>query len=263
MSDLRKQYNIIQKIRVWFGGNSVVVYTMGKVGTLTICNSLNAISYRHVHPHSLRYTKPGVYFLKLSLPVYKKIYFSVKTVLKRLKVVIWKSLKNEIIIISGVRDPYSRNVSAFFEQAHYFGGLDVGMNLREVREEFDRLCDFFAPINWFDEEIYKVTGINVYDYSFNKDKGFVSIKKGKYKIFIYRLDKLNELGKELKKFIDSPSFEIVSTNFTADSLYSSISKKFASYYKYASNISNVYAESKYMKHFYTETEVENLKTRWV
>ena len=86
VENLRGQYGFFKKLRVWFGGRSVIVLTMGKVGTLTICNSLNRIGFQHVHPHSLYYTRPGVHFLDIKLSPAQRLWYAYKTLMKRLKV---------------------------------------------------------------------------------------------------------------------------------------------------------------------------------
>ena len=101
MEDLRKEYSFFEKFRVWFNSNLIVVYTVGKVGTLTICASLRASGFRHIHPHSLFFTWPGIYFLAVDLSVFQRTFYFFRTYLKRVKVSIWKLLVPKIKIILG------------------------------------------------------------------------------------------------------------------------------------------------------------------
>jgi len=263
MKDLRDEYNFLEKIQVWFGSRSVVVYTMGKVGTLTICNSLRKAGFKHVHPHSLRYTMPGIHFLNINFTLYDKIKYSLWSLLKRAKVFIWKIFKRKIVIITGVRDPFSRNISAFFEQAHYLGGIDKNLNFPNLMRLYNKACNFEAPIQWFDLEILKVTGINVYEYHFDKNLGYAIIENKKYKIFIYRLDKLNSLRDVIASFLNDDNFEIDSTNFSEKTVYSELMQLLKDNYRYKKEISNRYIASNYMKHFFTDAEIKSLEERWV
>jgi hypothetical protein len=262
LDSLRKEYSTFEKIKVWFGQKSVIVFTMGKVGTLTVCNSLRNIGYMHVHPHSLRFTRPGVHFLKVKLSFTQKLKYLILTFLKRIKVAVWKLLKNEIVIITGVRDPYSRNISAYFEQVHYLGGIKCGTSPRDIEKQFNETCFFDAPLEWFDKEIRKVTGINVYDYFFDKDKGFSVIKKGKYKLLVFRIDKLNSLSEEIAKFIGDENFKVISTNISDEGEYVKQLTQLKKSYKYDQHKVNIYSKSKYMKHFYTSDENQGLIDRW-
>lgn len=262
MDSLRREYGPLDKLRVWFGNRSVIVFTMGKVGTLTVCNSLRAIGYKHVHPHSLRYTRPGIHFLKVKLSWLSIAKYSFKTILKRIKVWLWKALKREIIIVSGVRDPFSRNVSAYFEQVHYLGGIEEGRSYEEIVDQFEAHCEFLAPLDWFDSEMLPLTGIDIFEHPFDVVKGFAEIKKGKFRIFLFRIDKLNDLESELGSFIKDDRFRIVSTNRSTDGRYKRQLQEFKEKYKYPQSMVDAYSMSKYMRHFYSTDETEKFAQRW-
>lgn len=262
MDSLRREYSLFEKFRVWFGEKTVIVFTMGKVGTLTICNSLRNIGYRHVHPHSLRFTRPGVHFLKVDLSFRQKIKYKVLTVLKRAKVAIWKFSCRKIVIITGVRDPYSRNISAYFEQVHYLGGIDNSSTLKDIENHFNEVCIFDAPLTWFDKELKRVTGIDVFSYPFDREKGFCIISEGKYRILVYRIDKLSSLGEEIGQFIGDKRFEILSTNSSEQGQYFDKMCKLKKSYKFDVDKVRMYNESKYIKHFFTASENQKFIERW-
>lgn len=262
MDSLRREYRFFEKAMVWFSKKSVIVFTMGKVGTLTVCNSLSNIGYKHVHPHSLRYTKPGIHFIKVQLAPSKKVFYFIKTILKRFKVFFLKLLKPEILIITGIRDPFSRNISAFFEQVHYIGGIRDSDSPMQVEELFNKTCDFQAPLHWFDREILKVTGIDVFEFPFDKEKGVMIIERGKYRMLVYRLDKLSGLEDVFSRFIGDEKFEIITTNASTDGDYASQLKVLKKTYKYPPEIVTEFTTSKYMMHFYSQDEIDRFKYRY-
>ena len=261
MTNLREQYSFLKKLSVWFDKSSVIVLTMGKVGTLTICNSLDELKIKHVHPHSLRYTRPGVHFLKnVKMGLFKSSYYAYKTLTKRIKVFLWLSLSKEVTIITGVRDPFSRAISAFFEQSHYLGIDPKAMSYEEMYEAFEKHYDLEGGLLWFDNEIGKVFHIDIFKAPFNRDKGYQIVKQGKFKIFIYRIDYLDKLEEELKEFIANKHFKIASANETvASNNYIELKNN----KKYSNNEFKSIEGSKYMKHFYTDKEVAELKDKWV
>lgn len=260
--NLRKEYSLFEKLKVWFGRRTVIVLTMGKVGTLSICNSVRKYGWRHVHPHSLFFSWPGIHFLKVNLTAFEKIYYAFKSISKRVKVFIWSQIVREVIIIAGVRDPFSRPISAFFEQIHYRGGLASEACLGSVIKTFEEISDMRATLDWFDSEIKRLTGINVYDYSFNHQKGFVVLEGGKYKIFIYRVDKLNNLEKEIGEFLDIDNFRIESVNKASEGDYPELSKSMMETYRYSESDVECFLRSKYLNHFYTKEEIHQLVNRW-
>ena len=90
--DLSIEHRFIDKLKVWFGANGIIVLTMGKVGTLTVCNSLEHAGFRSVHPHSLFFTRPGVHFIDIALSPRQRLWYAYKTLTKRLKVALWRLL---------------------------------------------------------------------------------------------------------------------------------------------------------------------------
>lgn len=261
MEYLRNTLSLHKKIVTWFGKKGVIVFTMGKVGTLTICHSLHQIGINHVHPHSLRFTRPGVHFLRyVPLSFFEKLYFFWKTLLKRLKVWLWLRLKNEIIIITGLRDPFSRSISAFFEQSHYLN-LDLKrMNFRSLNDYFNKYYSLDGTVNWFEEEIEKVFGINVYSYPFDKKRGFSVIQQGKIRIFLYRVDFLDQLEDELCLFLSQPNFKLLKANETSDT---ENYVRFQNERKFSSDDFMRIRHKKFMNHFFLEDEIEDLKNRWI
>lgn len=261
MIDLRKQYGFITKISVWFDSKSAIILTMGKVGTLTICNSLESIGIKHVHPHSMRFTRPGVHFLSnVRLTPLQRVFYAYKTFTKRLKVFVWLSLSKEITIVSGVRDPYSRSISAFLEQAHYLD-LDITqMTFEQLYEVYKKHYNLRGTLEWFDKEINKVFGIDIYNHEFDFNKGFQVVKSGKYRIFTYRIDFLNSLENELRTFIRNPKYKTLTTNKTTlDENY----EKLKANIRFSKEEIKYVSESKYMHHFYTKSEINKLGKKWV
>lgn len=262
-NELRVQYGFFQKLRVWFGSRSVIVLTMGKVGTLTICNSLEQIGFRHAHPHSLYYTRPGVHFLDIRLTLWQRIWYTYKTVTKRLKVFIWSALSSEIMIITGVRDPFSRAISAYFEQSHYFGGVPDDWSFSEIKEDFEKRACITATTTWFDKEIRRFSGIDVLNSDFPRDKGYKSYQKGSVSLFVYKMDSLNNLGPQIAEFLSVQDFSILPTNETGSSHNALKYKEFARRYKFDREIANELIESDYMKTFFSTEDIATLLKRWV
>lgn len=261
MADLRRQLKLREKLSVWSDRKSIVVFTMGKVGTLTICNSLERIGIKHVHPHSLRYTRAGIHFLcNVRYNIFQNVYYCFKTFTKRIKVVLWRAFKKKIAIITGVRDPFSRSISAYFEQAHYLSEEPSKMLYEEVKESFDRHYNLDGAIDWFEEEIEKVFGIDVYSHSFDTGKGYQVIEKGKYRIFVYRIDFLNQLEEELRAFVGDPAFTLENENITTPSdNYQRLKREI----RFSEEEFERMTQSKYMKHFYSADEVSVLRDKWV
>ena len=258
--NLRKELSLIGKFKTWYGKRSVIVLTMGKVGTLTICRSLDNLNYKHVHPHSLFFSYPGTHFLKnVELTKSKHYYFLLKSLFKRIKVFIWLKTCRSITIITGVRDPFSRFISAFFEQSHYLGINPINSSESYLLNKLENHGNFFSTFKWFDEEIKRILKIDIYDHPFDKKLGYSEIQSGKIKILIFRLDKLNLLEKQFQTFLDERDFKLTTENITENNPnYNLIKKK----YKFDEERIDYACRSRYLNHFYTDEEITKLKDKW-
>lgn len=140
-----------------------------------------------------------------------------------------------IKIITGVREPIERIIS------HQWQGIiwlfqhndtciplliDENYNKRnlylEMEEKYKELQGFrnYADISgWFEYYIERLFGIDVFEYPFDKKKGYSIINKGNISIFIYRLDKLSKLEKEIGEFAENDSFVLKKSNVASDKRY--------------------------------------------
>lgn len=261
--DLRVEHGFLDKLKVWFSNNSVIVLTMGKVGTLTVCNSLEQAGFGNVHPHSLFFTRPGVHFVDIALTRRQRLWYAYKTFTKRIKVALWHFCSGEVLIISGVRDPFSRAISAYFEQSHYFGGIPDEWGYDDIKADFERRALFNSTTKWFDAEIKRFSGIDVLASDFDPALGYKVFGNRKVRLFVYRMEKLNELGPQIADFLGIEKFEILKTNDTSDSHNACKYMDFAKQYKYDAKLVKRLIETRYVQTFFTANEILALQSRWV
>lgn len=253
MQNLREEYSFFDKYKVWFNHKLIVVFTVGKVGTLTVCASLEKAGFRHIHPHSLYFTWPGIYFLKVDMGMLKRCLYVSRTIFKRIKITIWKSCTPKIKIISGVRDPFSRSISAYFEQVHYNGGIPSDWGFEDIKKDFEARVDFLAQDRWFMQEFIKFTGIDIYDMPFDNAKGYCELKNGKMNALVYRIDFLNRLSPALSDFCGD-RVDLINANDSSDNEVGSIYSAFKKRYRFPKSLAMTILESKSFNHFYNKNE---------
>ena len=58
------------------------------------------------------------------------------------------------------------------------------------------------PLNWFDDQFFDATNINIYDYKFDKEQGYSILKTGAIELLLINSD-LNDFIKEnlIKRFL--------------------------------------------------------------
>jgi len=201
-------------------------------------------------------------------------------------------LKNKTIkIVTAVREPISQNISEFFQMCNCFWDIPEywkeGGNVQLLFDEFlahefleifstqaekRKLCYFEAYKKaekleymiqyFFERQFAPYSGIDIYQYPFDKEKGYSIITEGNIQIFIYQLEKLNHLKKELADFLKIEKLELINDN-TGDS------KWYADAYLDAKKnlkLCRKYLEwccsGKLMNHFYNRKDIQAVYDKW-
>jgi len=173
-------------------------------------------------------------------------------------------------VISLVRDPIARNVSAFFApsvnllhgrlQAH--AEYDPRL-LREFLEVFPEEQHEW-PLVWFDEIFKPATGVDIYATRFPKQKGYGIYEGAQYRALVIRTEDLsNKLAGALAEFLDLPDGAAITVEHEArgeyyTDLYMDFLAKVAIPESY---IERMY-ESKYANHFYSKAALRRFAKRW-
>jgi hypothetical protein len=241
----------------------VIVYQMGKVGSLSIKNSLekagisplfhvhrmNPVNIQDVHEEYLqRNQKPQDESLGL--------FLCREIGLRKIKAK----------VISSFREPIGRNISAFFQNLEIIShkpNVKDNANVQDLILEFLSKYPHHVPLHWFDIELGKVLDINVYAYPFPKDRGYLIIRKNKIDLLILKLevpDAIKELA--ISEFLQIDDFHLLKKNIGEEKEYSSIYQNFKRNIKLPSDYVDLMMNSKFTRHFYTDSEIIEFKNRW-
>lgn len=253
--------------RCWRGPvNPVLIYQMGKVASSSIYSSLRTakdFDVFHVHrlnpdnielvrkEHVRRGALPPIEQEKLGLYLYDEVI---------------KPRRKTVRIISLVREPIGRNISAFFENMQSILGMVNAQNIvhsEQLIAYFLRNYHHDVPLTWFDIEMRATTGIDVYKHRFPYEQGYQIINAPPYHLLIMRCE-LDDGEKEqcIAEFLDTDSFQLSRSN-------EAISKEYADAYQTFIDAINVPAEyadrmlsSRYAQHFYSREERQAIHKKW-
>jgi len=178
-------------------------------------------------------------------------------------------------IIAGVREPVSREVASFFQNLQTILGkrwrrTTSGEQIREDLMEaiHDRWEDYpiggtWPAARWFDHEFKPVTGIDVYEYPFDHDRGYLILRLERVDLLIYKLENGAEtIEQGLGDFFNISGFQLRKVNAAETKSYSSYYKKFINTVDISSDILNSAYDSKYVKHFYRPQEILEFQKKW-
>lgn len=205
-----------------------------------------------------------------------------------------------IKVITAVREPISQNISLLY-QGLSSGGLikdwilgdlsglsdsEKNMRIKELKRIFgndeNRVQDLFD--NFIQRYVYPENGrfkpsmfitsiqyfnfefnnyiLDITKYPFNQEKGYTVIKEDNIEVFVYQLEKLNNLVPELSEWVGVPFKEFVRGNDASD-------KWIADSYKQAQKELEITQEyfdrsfsESYVQHCYSQEDIEKFKARW-
>jgi len=273
----------------------LLVYQMGKVGSTTIVNSLEAAgdvrskySIYHVHwlsPDRLLYEEELYKQAKEMysghwLPAHRFHPGYVWLGERLSRRILLRSDRTKWTIVTLLREPISRNISSFFQNVDTLLSYDYRSKLRStsremVVEDLRRLFDknylhdgaieqFDAnPLTWFDTELKSVFDVDVYSSKFPTDKGYATYDTPRARVLLLRLEDLARNHSEaFKTFLHITDFTLVTKNTGRTKEYSDLYEAFVRDLVLPTNYLDKVYESKYTRHFYTEQEIERFRARW-
>jgi len=241
----------------------VLVYTMGKVASKSIAQSLKSHFKNSVyHIHSLNKAK----IEKVNADCFKKgIYPDGRTkggLIYKYKVLPKKSVK----IITTIREPIARNLSAFFEVFEYHTGSNVKDwkgDVNDLQQFFQTEFDHNYALNWFDDEYKMMLGIDIYQQKFDSTLKYKIIKNENLDILLFRIDiSDNEKENLIKDFLGLNNFKLTNKNIGQKKDYNKLYMNLKENIKLSSTYIDEMLDSKFTNHFYSMSEILELKKKY-
>jgi hypothetical protein len=179
-------------------------------------------------------------------------------------------------IISLVRDPVARNISAFFYNLkhHVPGFFETNFykgKFYATQAGVDKLTDIFLrrlnhsfPLRWFDAQLRDLIDIDVFATPFPHGHGFAIYQSDKFDVLLMRTEDINRVaGKAISTFLEIDNFQVNTTNKGDQQAYADLYQSFLSLAHLPPDyLDEIYA-SQLVSHFYTQAEVEKFRTRWL
>lgn len=207
------------------------VFQMGKVGSSAMIEAVNGIQVHHLDWGNLLYSFRGQYNRH-----------QLNSLLMR--------LRRPRRLITAVREPVARNLSAFM-QNHAARGWEptIGSFLSNFRHD--------EPLDWFDVEMKPFTGIDVFARPFPITQGWQIIDD---RVLIVRAETPDALKEQAVSEFLGREIKLGRANVAEDKSYA------AGYAELCRKVPRDYIDrmlaSHYTRHFYSPAEIENFRARW-
>lgn len=219
----------------------VLVYQMGKVGSLSVHGSL-VKQYPGVVVHAHRFDADH------SDQPTRRLYR-------------WTLAEaRPLNVISLTREPVSRNVSAFFQCFERETGMaprDAAFSIEQLTTMFVERFDHELPLNWFDRHIRANLGIDVYATPFPEDGVGVYVS-GRIRLLVIRSE-MDDGAKEqaIGSFLDLPGFQLSNTNRAEEKDYAALYQQFRRDAVLPESYIATMRSSRYYGHFYGQLDRES------
>ncbi len=240
-----------------------LVYQMGKVGSVSIHDSLKSAGVRNnYHIHRLNPANID----RVGREYDRRGAIRLEERMGRFLYELLQDPRIEVKAVSMVRRPVDRNVSAFFQNYESFTGRQWG----EGPVEVDKLGKMFlekykhdVPLKWFDVEMKPVTGIDVYDHDFQAENGCRVLSNDRLSVLLMKCEISDERKEQaLKEFFGLDHFEISRSNVGSRKSYGAVYDQLLSKFKLPESYVRRMSEARYTRHFYSEAEIEDMRERW-
>ncbi len=272
-------YRLVKSIyNLWFylssiGKTPLLVYQMGKVGSMSVYHSLRKARLNTAVYHVHVLTKEGIRWeeearrsgwprtigLMHSHYLYKQLSRNKQSTR-------WK-------VITLVRDPIARNVSGLFQTIErwipdfYDRYARKAIDTDELAEIFlhdyhGKVDSYALPFHWFSAELQPVFGIDVLSSEFPESVGYKIYRSEGVELLLIKLEYLNQCFPAATKEFLGFDIPMISANATADKSYYPLYQEFTR----ALKLPDAYIEQQYscnyVRHLYSESEIDTFIKKW-
>lgn len=169
-----------------------------------------------------------------------------------------------------MREPIIRNVISFFQNIYLrYPDLDYQLkiktiNIRELIEEFLKNYSHDIFLKWFDEEMKRVFGLDVFSNAFPKSRGYKIYKGEIVEALLLRLENINECSHvAFKEFLNTDEFKLIKANVSRKKKYYADYRDFVDAVVLPHSYIDRMYSLKYAQHFYSEQELNAYKIKWL
>jgi hypothetical protein len=248
----------------------VVVFQMGKVGSKSVESSLKRYDFGApiCHSHLLNNLDQVESHIRTARANPSQSLAEIRHG-KQLRKVLLGSPYLQNRVVTMVRDPVARNISAFFENiAEYVpdyrerqtaGELAIGTLIETFLAQYEH----DIPLNWFDCQLRPVFDVDVYAEPFPKDRGYAIYSGPRASVLLLKLERLKECAAPaMKEFLGIEDFVLTNTNVGEDKDYRDVYRAFVDAIRLPASYLDRMYDSRLARHFYTDDEVRRFRSRW-
>lgn len=241
----------------------VLIYSMGKVGSLSLYHSIQAqTNIPAFHVHSLKQERIDWEYQACRAKGWWPDSRNPGALIYEKKI----QNKQPVSVITTIREPIERNVSAFFEVFRYYNKTEA-VNYKGdtsfLQAQFLNLVPHDYPLTWLEDELKMMLNIDVYANSFDVQKKYQKYQHKDLDLLLIRVDLSDfEKERELNEFLGVSKLKLVRHNVGSEKEYANLYQEFKTNLDLPESYVERMLESKYCSHFYSLEERQRLFEKW-
>ena len=262
---LRNARQIAQAVA--FGDEIVLVYQMGKVGSSSVRDALQATDGVRVfqthwcNEENLRRHAGVVHEQRRVSNRYGDRTHAGPMLRRRL---IETGAASKVVTM--VRDPMARNVSSYFQHLDEIWGVRRAHERVAIEDLLSGFIDVFEhdePLTWFQTEIQAVLGVDLLAEPFDRDRRWSLVESGHWSILIFRTD-LPDEGKRnaMCSLMGRPITMGARSNDGRDKKYAEQYRAFKEQLRVPDSLLSRLYDSPVTQHFFRDDEIAAMRARW-
>ena len=238
----------------------MVIYQMGKVGSESVYRSLRAsTTINCLHHHSLNPAHLEYEARNHNRPSQLRAKAFSLFVASQ-----WAADHRRWKFITLVREPISRNLSAFFQNRMVDSASASQTRAETFINEFRERYPHYVPLVWFDREVLPVLGIDVYAHSFDPKKGSRVIRGKRADLLVLKTQLPDEeKSRQIADFLSLDCFRLRRHNEGKSKHYHRVYNAVKAMYRPSVEEAAYLLDSRFTRHFYSKAEREQLKAKWL
>ena len=159
-------------------------------------------------------------------------------------------------IVTLVREPIARNISSYFEHLDFIWqrrNAHESVSVDVLIEGFRTRFPHHEPLTWFDDEMFRVTGLDVFQQAF-PECGHLIVSNENLELLVMKSELPNNMKAAILSNVACRSLSLSVANLTSTKPKGAVFQKFMSRLRLDPCYIDEMLESRYAKHFYTEAE---------
>lgn len=118
-------------------------------------------------------------------------------------------------------------------------------------------------LEWFDEQLKKNLGIDVFQYPFDQKKGYTIIKKDNIELFLFKVEKMEAVSDKISEFAGTDKLPDINANAAKQKWYRLAYAQFRKEIQLpAEYVNHYYERNVKMDYFYSQEEKAGFLNQW-